>query len=190
MENPVLLTLPEALVGERTLVRPWRAGDGAALFEAVEESREHIRPWLPWGPSHGCPEDSEILVRTWRANWDLRKDLSVSLWDRETGRFVGGSGLHRIDWRLRAFEIGYWIRKSAEGRGHVTEAARLLTEMAFETLDANRVLIRCATTNARSLAIPPRLGFEREGTLRNAGMDSEGRLYDVAVFGKTPSFGG
>src|SRR5688500_623679 len=109
MDDPILIDLPDELVGERTLVRPFRAGDGAPMFEAIEESREHIVPWLPWGPEHRTVQDTEAFVRGRRVVWDKREDLAVSLWDRATGRFVGGSGLHRIDWRVRKFEIGYWV---------------------------------------------------------------------------------
>ena len=59
--NPILLDLPEQLVGERVLVRPYRPGDGGALWEAVEESREHILPWLPWGDTHKTRADSEAF---------------------------------------------------------------------------------------------------------------------------------
>lgn len=45
---PILRELPEELLGERVQVRPLRAGDGAALWEAVQESRNDLSPWLPW----------------------------------------------------------------------------------------------------------------------------------------------
>src|SRR5579871_5116998 len=95
IRQPILLDLPEELCGERVLIRPYRAGDGGALWEAVEESREHIRPWLPWGDTHASPDDSEAFVRRSLAKWILREDLPLSIWERETGRFLGGSGLHR-----------------------------------------------------------------------------------------------
>jgi len=186
MQSPILIDLPEELTSERTLVRPYRAGDGLAMFEAVDESRDHILPWMPWGPGHQSPEDSEKLVRTVRAKWELREDLGVGIFERETGRFLGGSGLHRIDWDLRSFEIGYWIRKSATGRGHVTDAVRLLSKLAFETLQANRVLIRCAAANEKSAAVAQRAGFFYEGRLRNGSKDARGVLHDTLMFSLIP----
>ena len=182
----LLLDLPEALVGERVVVRPWRPGDGAALYEAVQESLDHILPWLPWGPTHSSPAESEAMVRRWRARWDLREDLAVGIWERETGRFVGGSGLHRIDWKVSSFEIGYWVRESATGRGYVTEAVQLLCGLAFDTLRANRVFIRVATENLRSAAIPRRLGFVLEGAMRNQIRDAFGQLRDIQLFSLIP----
>ena len=61
-------------------------------------------------------------------------------------------GLHRIDWTLRKFEIGYWRKTGCEGRGFVTEAVRALARLAFDTLDARRVEIRMDDNNAAQLA--------------------------------------
>lgn len=185
-KEPILIDLPEALVGQKVRLRTYLPGDGAALFEAVEESREHIRPWLPWAHEHRTPEESEGLVRRFHARTLLREDLMYAVLDRETGRYEGGIGLHRIDWKARKFEVGYWLRKSAEGRGYMTEAVRMLTDLAFETLEANRVFIRCSTKNARSAAIPQRLGFVYEGTFANDGVSADGDLFDSLVFGLTP----
>jgi len=184
--NPILTDLPAEFVGERVLIRPYRTGDGAALWEAVEESREHIMPWLPWGDTHKSPEDSEAFARRNEGRWILREDLSLSIWDRSTGRFLGGIGLHRIDWGVPSFEIGYWLRKSAEGHGYMTEAVWLVCCMTFDILKANRVFIRCATRNQRSAAVPPRLGFEHEGTLVNSLRDARGGLCDMMMFAMTP----
>lgn len=182
----ILQELPEELVGERVIVRPYRPGDGAALWEAIEESREHLRPWMPWVGEHKSPDDSEAYARRAQARWMLRDDLPVGFWERVTGRYLGGSGLHRIDWDVPSFEIGYWIRASAEGKGFVTEAVRLLCGLAFETLGANRVFIRCDSRNGRSAAVPRRLGFVHEATLRNDARSLSGDLRDTFSFSMTP----
>jgi ribosomal-protein-serine acetyltransferase len=183
---PILRELPDQLLGEKVLIRPYRAGDGQALFEAVDESREHILPWMPWGSQHVTVADSEALVRKWQAKWILREDLALGVWDRTTGRYLGGSGLHRIDWEVPSFEIGYWLRRTAVGNGYMTEAAWMLCRFAFEELSAQRVFIRCGAGNQRSAAIPKRLGFVPEGCMRNANRDTNGELYDMLVFGMTP----
>jgi len=184
--EPILIDLPESFSGERILLRPYRAGDGRAVFDAVQESREHVRLWLPWWDQHKTPEESEGIVRRFDAKWRLREDLGVGIFDPETGRFLGGAGLHRISWEVKRFEIGYWIRKSEEGKGYVTEAAKILCELCFGLLEANRVFIRCASTNVRSAAVPERLGFKLEGRLANEGINPDGDLYDMLIYGMTP----
>lgn len=184
--RPILIDLPEEMFGPRVVVRPYRPGDGAALWEAVEESREHIEPWLPWGPTHRCPDDSETLARNAQAKWRLREDLGMSIWLRSTGLFLGGTGLHRLNWEVPSFEIGYWLRKSAEGHGYMTETVQILIRLAFDTLHANRLYIHCAVDNIRSSAIPRRLGFVHEGALRNYGRNTRGDLYDINVYAMYP----
>ena len=183
---PILRDLPDELLGERVLIRPLRPGDGAALWEAVEESREQIVPWLPWVEKTLGEGDCEAAARRGAARWQTREDLMVSVWDREVGRYLGGSGLHRIDWSVPAFEIGYWLRTSVWGMGYVSEAVRLLCGLAFDTLHGQRVEIRCDAKNARSIAVPRRTGFAEEGCLRNQCRDGSGGLRDTLIFAMTP----
>ncbi len=184
---PILTDLPDVLLGKRVLLRPFRPGDGAAMWPAVEESREQISPWLPWVEKTRSVEDQEAAARRGAARWLTREDLMVGIWDRATGRYLGGSGLHRIDWAVPAFEIGYWLRTSALGQGYVSETTRVLCHFAFETLHANRVEIRCDGSNERSLAVPRRLGFVQEATLRNETRDNSGKLRDTVIFALTPA---
>ncbi len=182
----ILRDLPEEIVGQRVRLRPYRAGDGAALWEAVEESREHLRPWLPWADTHRTPDDSEGFARRFHARWLLREDMVVGVWERADGRFVGGAGLHPSDWDVPSFEIGYWLRASAQGFGYMTETVLLLCGLAFDTFGANRVFIRCDARNQRSANVARRLGLTHEATFRNEARDPAGNLRDTLYFSLTP----
>ena len=181
-----LLPLFEELRGEQVLVRPYRLEDAAALQEAVAESREHVRPWLPFADEHQTVDESRDFIIHCMARWLLREDLLVGLWDVETQRYVGGSGLHPRSWDVGSFEIGYWARASAEGKGYVSEAVKLLADFAFAALDARRVTIRCDARNMRSAAVAERLGFVREGRLRHDSLAQDGTLRDTLVFALIP----
>lgn len=186
MSSPILIHIPEELAGRRVLLRPYRPEDAEPLWEAVVESREHLADWVPWAKEYRSRDDARLFIARARARWLLREDLSVGIFDRQDGRFLGGTGLHHIDWALRAFEIGYWIRRSAEGRGYVTEAVQLLTRLAFDTLGANRVQIRMDPGNVRSRNVAERLGYVFEGTLRRSGLDEGGRPADRHVYALVP----
>lgn len=176
---PELLPLPSVVTGERVRVRPYRRGDGRALFEAIDEDRAHLRAWLPWVDAHKTVEDSEVYVRKAHAWWILREDLPFGI-ESLDGALLGGSGLHRFDWASGSFEIGYWVRKSREGRGYVGEVVQLASAIAFERLGARRVEIRCDLANARSAAVPRRLGFAEEGCVRTVTDDGSPR--EMRVF--------
>jgi len=177
-----LFTLFEELRGEHVLVRPYLESDAQALQEAVAESRDHLRPWMPFADAHQTVEESRDWIIHEMANWLTRQNMVVGMWDAATQRYLGGSGLHPRNWDIGYFEIGYWIRASAEGHGYVTEAVRLLTDYAFEALNANRIEIRCDELNVRSAAIPRRLGYVKEGCLRNDTTTPGGKLRNTLIF--------
>ena len=181
-----LLEIFDELRSEKVLVRGFREGDADAQYEAIVESRERLRPWLPWVDHYASVEDSQDFVIRSRARWLLREDFAVGLFDVTSGRFLGGSGLHPRNWDVGFFEIGYWIRTSAEGNGYVTDAVKLLTDFAIERLNARRVMIRCDVRNTRSAAVAERLGFVREGLLRNDQLDTTGHVRSTLIFSRTP----
>ncbi len=174
------------LRGPRVLLRPYREDDAPALFAAIEESREHLRPFLPWERFHQTVADSRDWIVRMRAQWLLRGQLTVGIWEAATGRYLGGSSYHPPDWDARTFEIGYWLRASAEGHGYMSEAVRLLVDYAFDQLAANRVCITCDARNTRSAAVARRLGFHLEGRLRNHMWSTEGQPRDRLIFALIP----
>lgn len=186
--DPVLIDIPERLDGERTLLLAPRAGSGAELAVVVTQSLSHLRPWMPWAQEAPTAESSELVVRRMQADFIARRDLCFQIYarrpDGSPGRLLGGTGLHRIDWALRKFEIGYWIRPEAAGQGLVTEAVRLLAVLAFGALDARRVEIRCDARNLKSRAVAERCGFELEGVLRREALGVDGHPRDSCVYAR------
>lgn len=182
MTPPVLIDVPEAFESERLLIRAARTGDGAAVHEAVEESLAELRPWMPWAHGPQSAEASEAHARQAQADFLARRDLTLFLFRLEDGRFVGGSGLHRIDWTIPRFEIGYWVRSSMTGRGFATEAVRRIARFAFDDLDAERVEIWCDARNERSAAVARRAGFPLEARLNRNRRDTSGELSDSLCF--------
>jgi RimJ/RimL family protein N-acetyltransferase len=179
---PTTIELPERLLGRRVLVRPYEVSDAEAVRAAVEESRETLRPWMPWWNTHQTIDDSiDFCVRS-KARWLLRENMNVGIWERESGRYLGGSGYHDPDWMARKFEIGYWIRATAQGKGYVTEAVKVLTRAAFEYMGSNRVEIRCDVRNERSRRVAERCGYTLDGTLRRDTLTTSGELRDTHVY--------
>lgn len=183
--NPLLLDLPAEFRGERILLRPFRDDDAPALWEAVDSSREHLKRWMPWVNDHNSPDFSREYIRKMQAKWTLREDFPMGIWRLTDNRLLGSTGLHRIDWSVPAMESGYWLRPDATGQGYTTEAVRLLTDFAFNHLRAERLEIRCDTQNTRSAAVPKRLNFVHEATLRCARRNTDGNLGDSYIFAFT-----
>ena len=157
---------PYEIRTERLVLRCWEPRDAPALDIAVRASLDHLRAWMPWAHAEPTTLDERVaLLRRFRGAFDLGQDFVYGLFELDGETVVGGSGLHtRLD--DDALEIGYWIRADATGRGLATEATAALTRVALELVGVGRVEIHVDPANAASIAIPRRLGFTEEGTLR------------------------
>jgi RimJ/RimL family protein N-acetyltransferase len=183
---PVLRDFPHSFDTERLTIRCPLPGDGAELNAAVIESWERLNQWMPWAIGEKPTlEESEANVRLAYTKFLAREDLRLSLLLKGTDTLVGGSGLHRMNWSVPSFEIGYWVRTKFEGQGFITEAVAGITEFAVRELGARRIEIRCDGLNERSAAVPRRLNFDLEGTLRNDERHHlTGELRDTLIFAK------
>ncbi|MBA3870672.1 MAG: GNAT family N-acetyltransferase [Anaerolineae bacterium] len=183
IEKPILLDFPDSFETERLIIRAPRAGDGQAVNDAVRESHENLKPWMPWATTIQAVEETEERVRQGAVRWILREDLWMLLFRKSDGLYVGGSGLHRIDWSVPAFEIGYWVRTSLEGKGYISEAVAGITNFGFGVLGGERIEIRCDTRNIRSANVAKRSGYTLESTLRHDSWATDGTLRDTYIFG-------
>jgi ribosomal-protein-serine acetyltransferase len=184
--KPTLIDLPETLCGQRVFLRPYCAADAEQVFAAIDESRDFLRPWMPWVDDHATVEDTREFCIRCAASWLLRTELPLAIFEVVSGRYVGSTGFHEPDWELRSFEIGYWLRVTAVGFGYMTEAVRLVTELAFTSLRARRVHLSCEAHNEASQRVAERAGFVLEGRLRNGLLATDGSAVDALVYSLIP----
>src|SRR4051794_41072529 len=93
-ERAILLDVPDSFVGERIVVRCFRVEDAPAVFAVIQESVDHIRPWLPWYHFHQSLDDTLEYIRRTQASYLLREDFGMGVFHREDGRFLGSAGIH------------------------------------------------------------------------------------------------
>lgn len=183
--DPVLLDIPSEFYTERLLIRVPQPGDGKFVYESILASINELKQWLPFACEEQSCEKIEANLRNAYAKFLIREDIRLLLFLKETNVFVGSSGLHNLNWNIPKFEIGYWIDSRYSGNGYMTEAVSGISDFAFNELIAKRVEIRCDTLNKRSKAIPEKLGFALEGTLRNDDLSADGtRLRDTFIYAK------
>ena len=176
--------LPERLETERLIVRVARPGDGAMFCRAIHESLDRLSPWLGWVQPPPTVESSEAHCKRAYARFLLNEDLMAFFLQRDSGALVGGGGLHKADWTLRQFEVGYWGHALHAGSGLVTEGVRALTEHALTALQATRVFLTTDDLNTASWRLAERAGFELEGVLRNERLNLQGRLRNTRVYSR------
>lgn len=170
----------------RTLVRPGvelrllEERHAAEVFAAVDRDRAYLAEWLPWVEATATPDDSLAFIRASLEQFAQNNGFACGIWNGNA--FAGVLGTHKINWLNRKVELGYWIGKQHQGKGIVTDSCRAAISHLFDEVDLNRVEIHCAITNVKSCAIPKRLGFVHEGTIRD-GQLCGGQYQDLHVFG-------
>lgn len=184
--SPILKDFPDSFETERLIVRSPMPGDGPEFNAAKLESLEELKTWMLWAQEASAVEKSEEDMRQERVKFLERSNLMLLLFLKGTNTLVGSSGLHRLDWRVPKFEIGYWCRTRFAGQGYITEAVDGITTFAFDRLDAKRVEIRCDSLNHRSRKVAERAGFRLEGELRNAEVSVDGKPRDMLVYAMLP----
>lgn len=153
--------------------------DADELFALVDASRMHLREWLPWVDANVSVEETKAFIEAALKQHARGDGFQCCI--RFKGKIVGIIGFHRVDTFHKHTEIGYWLAEEYQGRGIMTACCRALVDFAFRELQLHRVEIRAATENVRSRAIPERLGFTYEGTLRESEWVND-RFVDGAVY--------
>lgn len=147
-------------------LRPASADDAGELFALIDANRGHLRRWLPWLDHVRHLEDERAFLAHVAARG--RAGGGAVFVVEEHGAAVGVCGFNWIDPANHAGEIGYWLAEGAQGRGLVTDGVARLVRHAFDDLGLARLTCPVCVDNSRSRAVPERLGFRVEGTLRHA----------------------
>ena len=166
----------------RLVLRCWHPQDAPLLKAAIDANLEHLRPWMWWAQYE--PEDLHRKIerlRQCRGAFDLGQDFSYGIFNRAETQVLGSTGLHtRVGAGAR--EIGYWVHHDYINQGLATEVTAALTKVAFAIDQVARIEIHCDPNNVRSLAVPRKLGFCHEATLRQRMRTPEGKPRDTMIW--------
>jgi ribosomal-protein-serine acetyltransferase len=165
-------------IRDGAMLRPYTEADAAELTAVVAENREHLARWLPWAATHGHQDSLDYIERT-RVQADAEDGFEGAI--VVAGEIVGGAGFHAVDRLNHSTAIGYWLTPAVQGTGLMTATVMALLDHAFGPWQLHRVVIEAVVDNARSRAIPERLGFAEEGIAREAKW-IRGRYEDAAIY--------
>jgi ribosomal-protein-serine acetyltransferase len=159
-------------------LRLLRDADAKELHGLIEANRAYLAAWLPWAAEQSFA-DTQAFIRETRAELERNEGVQVAI--LLEGRIAGVIGYTAVDWQERSTRIGYWLAAEHQGRGTMSAAVAALTDHALAAWDMRSVTIYVATGNARSRAIPERLGYREEAILPEA-QRVGGRDLDLAVY--------
>lgn len=149
------------------------------LFAVVEQNRQHLRAWLPWVDSSRSPDNTREFIQSALHRFAQSRGVACGIWFNDS--IVGCIDLYTIDHTDHRGSIGYWLSNVQQGKGIMTRSCRRMNQYGFEELKLNRIVIKAATENLRSRAIPERLGFVQEGIERQ-GIWVHDRYLDLVVY--------
>ena len=163
------------------LIRPFRAEDTSAVYEAVRESIAEVSKWLPWCHPDYRIEETEAFIMSREEGWKNEAEYSFGIFDARTGKFLGGVGLNQINRVHQMGNLGSWVRTSAAGRGIASSAARMVARFGLEELKLKRIEILAAVENNASQRAAEKAGALREGVLRKR-LLIKGEALDAVLF--------
>ena len=153
--------------------------DAQEICAVVMKNFEHLHEWMQWAVSGYNIELTRAFISLSLKQFEKGETMNLLIIRDE--RIAGGIGLNVIDYVNRGTELGYWLDNELTGKGIVSKCCRALIDHAFGTMALHRVVIRCASGNTKSRGIPERLGFRKEGTMRDAEL-LHGRYVDLVVY--------
>ncbi|WP_042353487.1 GNAT family N-acetyltransferase [Bacillus rubiinfantis] len=140
--------------------------DAEQLYKLTDKSRAYLREWLPWLDRTTRIEDTKGYIQGCLQAYADNKGLFAVILFK--GEIAGVVSFNSIDWGNKTAQIGYWLDEEFQGNGIMTKAVKALVDYAFSEYKLNKVEIHAAVENQKSRSIPERLGFVREGRIREA----------------------
>lgn len=177
--------LPEVIKSTRITLKKHSKELAQQMFEYVVEDRERLSEFLPWPKLIQTVEDEITYIEESHKSWENHQSSSYGIFRNDDHEYLGNIEAFAYNWTNESCEIGYWILGKFEGQGYMSEAVLTLEDALFKT-GFNRIVIRFNPVNDRSGSIPRRLGYVREGRLRQA-TNINGIFQDLEVFSKIKS---
>lgn len=170
---------PRLEVDEGLILRGLQPSDDERLYVMIESNRWHLEPWLSWIEDINTLLDTRTFLKS-----ITYKSIYAGGWVfgiEYQGNLVGLMDLNEGNEEERHIALGYWLDVDAEGRGLITRTVKSCISYLFEKEGVHKILIKCATDNVRSEAVPKRLGFTWEGISYNAG-EVKGKSVDLVIY--------
>jgi RimJ/RimL family protein N-acetyltransferase len=157
------------------------------FLAAVTESAPALARWMPWYHAGYGLADVERWYEEADRMWRQRTAFPMAIVEPASNRLLGGVGLHDIQlYGKREAESGYWVRRSACGRGVAATAIRAMAAFGVNELGLIRVSIRIRLENHSSRRAAERAGARFEGVLRHGLLLGDAR-FDAALYSLLPA---
>jgi ribosomal-protein-serine acetyltransferase len=183
--RPQLFNVDTALLTNRCVVRRFRENEGASFQKLIYTNRDILQDHFPLlvGEVSSSDDAAETFLRERIAAWLLQQDYSFGIWSNESTKLIGYIHLFEINWDVPSAEISFFIDKEHQKVGLMTEVLARIIRFGFKQLELEKIYLRTLSDNYDSQRLVRRVGFSREGDLRNEFRKPGGMLVDLVRFG-------
>jgi ribosomal-protein-serine acetyltransferase len=184
MKDKLLLEIPDRMETENLIVRKFERGDGKDILDLFNRrnNRELLKESVEEATRILSQDDAEIDCRRHAAEWESRERFVMGIWEKKSNTYIGQIWIEPEKWEVPSFELGYFLDVGYQGKGLAYEASVGTLEFLFANLNAYRITIMTRDTNAKSWKLAERLGFQREGHIRECSIKN-GKRWGLYHYG-------
>lgn len=166
-------------VGQNIILEEINLKHATTIFSAIYDNRSFLRTWLPFVDHTQKVTDTETFIRSVIEKPEGKRDNVYTI--EYNNKFAGLVGFKDTDRANLKTELGYWLCEKMQGKGIMTRSISKMIDIAFEEYKLNRVQVKVAVGNNKSVAIPKRLNFYFEGVERKGELHAE-KFLDLEIY--------
>ena len=168
---------------DRLTLRALKISDAGDLYRCCREPA--VSRYSEWYP-HADAAQSRAYISWMQSQYRKKEGTTFAVCQRVGGRLIGTASYINLDLEHRTGEIGYCLAADCWGSGFAPEAAFILLDYGFRRMELHRISASVMPENTRSIRVLEKLGFSREGLMRNA-IFCKGADHDLWLYAITDS---
>lgn len=164
-------------IGKKVRLRGVKIEDVEPAYEYMSDPEVllNLSPGIPY------PMTLERERQWFESQIEMKDTYNFSIEDIETGLYIGGCGINKIDWKNGVATVGIYIGdKDFRGKGYGTEAMGILIDFIFNQMNINRIQLFVFSFNERAIKSYKKNGFVEEGRLKQS-IFRNGKYYDEII---------
>ena len=177
---------PESIVVDDLVLKdiPLTNQYAQQIFDAFHEDENSFKFWM----ENGIYKTVQDVFNAYKTKYIGDSDWQYAMYGIfKDDELLGEIGLSGIDVKNQTAEIGYWLKKSARGKGLIDKLIPIIESLGFETLNLRKITIWCDTENIASRRHAEKNKYVLEGIQRERKLWMDGSVRSTAMFGKLKS---
>lgn len=174
---------PEKIVVDDLVLKPIPVSQDYAeqIYDAFHEDELSFRFWM----ENGIYKTVQEVLNSYKTKYTDEENWKYAMYGIFSGdELLGEIGLSGIDVKNNTAEIGYWLKKSARGKGIIDRLMPVIENLGFDTFNLRKITIWCDTENIASKKHAEKNGYILEGIQRERKLWPDGSIHSTAMFGK------